>query len=565
LRLFLSIALDPRDPAKAILLGEINTDYIRGTSGDYLLPIRAELCIVDDSNRVIYASHRVSALFLKQLASSVGHSHIGQLEWSDEGEEYLASYWSPFLKPMFHVSHWTIVLSESKADVLAPVADFKRFFLPLTLLAFLVVLFLSVVRIRQNLTPLERLQEITRRIGMGDFSARVAIGSGDEFEDLAESFNTMAIRLSRQFGALATIAEIDSSILASLDREEIADTILNRMNDVIFCEGVSVGVIDAEESNLLRMHTRDSKSEGGKSVEEMEMTPEDLRILRKHPEALSIDAGEVLPRFLAPLASMGFNWFLVLPVFAKHQLSAIISLGYLEAPKLGEEDLAHARQMADQVAVAFSNTRLLEELDHLNWGTLTALARAIDAKSPWTAGHSERTTELALKIGRVMILSKEELDTLHRGGLLHDIGKIGIPPQILDKSGELSAEESRLMREHVRMGARILEPIAAFADVIPIVLQHHEWFDGTGYPDGLVGSDIHLAARIFAVADCFDSLNSDRPYRSSLGREQATAYIVKGSGGQFDPKVVKAFLAVMKQEERESREQARSAVPQDPR
>jgi HD-GYP domain-containing protein (c-di-GMP phosphodiesterase class II) len=133
--------------------------------------------------------------------------------------------------------------------------------------------------------------------------------------------------------------------------------------------------------------------------------------------------------------------------------------------------------------------------------------------------------------------------------LLHDIGKIGIPAAILDKSARLTEEEFSLMREHPRKGARILEPIPAYAEVIPIVLQHHEWYDGTGYPDGLAGDAISLGGRIFAVADVFDALSSDRPYRAGLDRSRVMEMIAQGTGRQFDPKIVQAFLGVMAQEE----------------
>jgi putative nucleotidyltransferase with HDIG domain len=200
------------------------------------------------------------------------------------------------------------------------------------------------------------------------------------------------------------------------------------------------------------------------------------------------------------------------------------------------------------MAVALSNAHLIKELDQLSWGTLRALARAIDAKSPWTAGHSERVTSWALKIGRVLGLTEEEIDALHRGGLLHDLGKIGVPPEILDKPGKLTEEETQTMRQHSELGARILEPIAAYADVIPMVLQHHERFGGAGYPNGIEGGVISLGARIFAVADSFDAMTADRPYRKAMDRERAIEIIKQESGKQFDPRIVQAFLQVMAQE-----------------
>jgi putative nucleotidyltransferase with HDIG domain len=143
------------------------------------------------------------------------------------------------------------------------------------------------------------------------------------------------------------------------------------------------------------------------------------------------------------------------------------------------------------------------------------------------------------------------MDALHRAGLLHDIGKLGIPINILDKEGKLTKKEEQLMREHVHLGIRILEPIAAYAEVVPMVLHHHENFDGQGYPDGLAGEAISLGGRIFAVADSFDALTSNRPYRRALKRELAIEMIKERCGSQYDPDIVEAFLEVMARELRE--------------
>ena len=184
----------------------------------------------------------------------------------------------------------------------------------------------------------------------------------------------------------------------------------------------------------------------------------------------------------------------------------------------------------------------IEALEQLDLGTLTALARAIDAKSAWTAGHSERVTDLALEMGHAMGLPANSLGIIHRGGLLHDIGKIGTPPDILDKPGRLEPEEMQIMRDHVKIGVRILEPIPCFRDALPMVAQHHEWFDGSGYPAGLAGANISLHARILAVADCYDAMVSDRPYRKGLPKRQAIEILIQRSGKQFDPMVIEVFV-----------------------
>lgn len=172
-------------------------------------------------------------------------------------------------------------------------------------------------------------------------------------------------------------------------------------------------------------------------------------------------------------------------------------------------------------------------------------SRAIDANSPWTAGHSERVTALALRIAHTMGIGAKGLQIVHRGGLLHDIGKIGIPPAILDKPDKLEPWETEIMRNHVKVGIRILEPIECFKDLLRVVAEHHERCDGSGYPKGLTGDRISLHARIVAVADTYDALTSDRPYRKGIPEAKAMEILKDNSGTQFDPKVVAALFTAM--------------------
>ncbi len=154
-----------------------------------------------------------------------------------------------------------------------------------------------------------------------------------------------------------------------------------------------------------------------------------------------------------------------------------------------------------------------------------------------------------MNIARQLGLGENELGIVHRGGLLHDVGKIGVPSEILNRAGRLTPEEEKVMRNHVHIGARILEPISAYVREIPIVLYHHERYDGSGYPEGLAGDRIPLHARILAVADVFDALRSDRPYRRGWEMDQVIEYICNGSGTRFDPAVVTALLEVIQRGE----------------
>jgi len=182
-----------------------------------------------------------------------------------------------------------------------------------------------------------------------------------------------------------------------------------------------------------------------------------------------------------------------------------------------------------------------EQLHALSVGTLETLARTIDAKSPWTAGHSTRVAEVALAVARAMRFDAPALERIRRGALLHDIGKIGISADILDSPAPLTDAQMAIVREHPALGARILEPLPHCADILPMVLQHHERFDGGGYPAGLAGAAIALDARVLAVADVYDAITSDRPYRRGLPPRDAAVRISDAAGTQFDPDVVAAF------------------------
>jgi hypothetical protein len=178
--------------------------------------------------------------------------------------------------------------------------------------------------------------------------------------------------------------------------------------------------------------------------------------------------------------------------------------------------------------------------------TVRSLASAVDAKDPYTAGHSVRVQLIAKDLGAEMSCSESELEALEWGGLLHDIGKIGIPDAILLKQGALTKEERMVMNAHPVKGEEIIRPVAKLAPELPIIRHHHEWFNGSGYPDRLVGHDIPRLARIMHVADSFEAMTAARPYRMTpLSEEQAISELHKFTGVQFDPEVIAAFDRVI--------------------
>lgn len=187
---------------------------------------------------------------------------------------------------------------------------------------------------------------------------------------------------------------------------------------------------------------------------------------------------------------------------------------------------------------------MLEALYTNYRATLRALAGALEARDVETRGHSDRVVAYCLRLGRELGLSHNDLISLEQGALLHDIGKIGVPDHILLKQGLLTDEEWVEMRKHIEHGMRIINGIDFLSGARPVVGQHHEKYDGSGYPNGLRGDAIHIHARIFSVADAFDAITSDRPYRAASDYTAAREEIMKHSGTHFDPRVVKAFLNI---------------------
>lgn len=522
----------------AILIAELDPDYLWAAKS---LSPDLRFCAFSSSRSVLFCSDEGQSL--NAASFPLFRNASGFFQWEGSGTLYDAAYWQLLVKPAFLQDSWIIAVSQEHAAVLAPMLHFQNTFPLVILLSLWIVLLLSMIQIRRTLGPLQRLQEGTCQIAARRFESRVEVHSGDEFEGLATSFNSMAAQLGRQFHTLTTINEIDQAIFGSLNREAIVDGVLARMPGLLPSDYFGVCVFDdTRTSGWTRFRNVDT---GEVQTETLGIPATDWTQLQNHPQAFTIAGRQRIPSYLVPLGRAGMRSFLVLPIPVDNSIRAVLVCAQRDVQAPTPENMPETRQVADQLAVAFAHVGLIEALEQQHWGTLTALARAIDAKSQWTAGHSERVTHLAIEIGRNMGLGPKELKILHMGGLLHDIGKIGTPPAILDKPGKLTDDEMRTMQDHVRTGLRIVEPIPGFAQALPIVSQHHEWFNGAGYPEGLAGKNISLYARIFAVADCFDALTSDRPYRQGLPKPQAVAMLRKKSGVQFDPGVIEVFTRMM--------------------
>ncbi len=229
--------------------------------------------------------------------------------------------------------------------------------------------------------------------------------------------------------------------------------------------------------------------------------------------------------------------------------------------EFGSAEIRLLESVCTILGVHRSNTQLVHRQADLFAASVRALISAIDAKDRYTHGHSERVAQVAKCLAEQLHLPKSEINTIYLGGLLHDIGKIGVDDVVLNKPGALTPEEYEQIKQHPQLGYDILHGVRQLERILPIVLYHHEAWDGSGYPQGLKGEETPLLARITAVADAFDAMSSDRPYRRGMPDEKLDAILREGSGRQWDPQVVDAFFAIREQIREASRNAELEAVP----
>jgi len=242
--------------------------------------------------------------------------------------------------------------------------------------------------------------------------------------------------------------------------------------------------------------------------------------------------------------------FISVPLRVKNRIIGVLNVNSPEKQRIFEErDVRLLTILADQAAITLENIELYDNLQNFYLEMVQTLARAIDAKDSYTHEHADRARRYARLIGKKLMLPEAMIRHIEYAALMHDIGKIGIDETILHKAGKLTPEERDIIKKHPAIGNRIIAPVAFLSPVAPMVLYHQEWFNGQGYPEGLVGEEIPLGARIVAVIDAYDAITSDRPYRKALSKKIAIEELDKGCGSQFDEKVVKAFKAILQEEE----------------
>ncbi len=304
------------------------------------------------------------------------------------------------------------------------------------------------------------------------------------------------MELTHKIKTIQTMYEIDKSILSTLDPYEVLDTAVCMTARLVPCSCAMVLLLDKERGGLVYMsgfRTDVEETEKFAPVEDATVD-EVIKTMRPMYIADMAEVKEGLPESMCH-TDVGCMSRLIVPLVTKDESIGVLSVCAKHISAFTHEDLLTLEKHAAQISVALENARLVKDLNELFIGTTKSLSEAIDAKSPWTKGHSERVTRFAIEIGREMGLDKLSLEDLELAGLFHDIGKIGIIEDILDKPRALTEEELKLVRNHPRKSAEILSPIKQLTKIIPAIQHHHEFYNGEGYPEGLKGEKIPMMAR----------------------------------------------------------------------
>lgn len=368
----------------------------------------------------------------------------------------------------------------------------------------------------------------------------------NETKQIAKQLEETKIALDKKVKQLEILHKIGETLTLQLDIQKLLASIIGLISQKTLTEKISIMLID-KRTKQLRIRAakgvtktkikiiRFKVGEGVAGWVAREGKPVFIKnVLRAH-------------RFKNIMNRKEKRQLICVPLKVRAKIIGVINV----EEKVGglaftRDDLTILTTIGYEAAIAVSNALLFDELQQSYFNTITALVKAMEAKEPYTQGHSDRVKKYAMAIAREVNLSNENIELIKRFGALHDIGKIGIPIRILNKPNKLTKEEWKIIKSHPRIGVTIIETIDFMKLAKPVILSHHERYDGKGYPTKLKAKKIPLLARIFSIADAYDAMLSDRPYRKAFDKEYALAELARNAGTQFDPSFVRAAIRAFK-------------------
>jgi putative nucleotidyltransferase with HDIG domain len=352
-------------------------------------------------------------------------------------------------------------------------------------------------------------------------------------------------RIEEKTERLSLLSHLGQILNSTLEHQEVRRRAMEAATQLMKAEVGSLLLIDEEKHHLYFEVALGDQEETIKKIT-LNIGEGIAGWVAQNGEPLIVNAPEKEPRFFKGVddkTEFKTRNIICVPVKVKERTIGVLeAVNKKEGEDFNEEDLSLFVSLSDQVAIALDNARLYQDLEEMFFQTAESLADAIEKRDPYTGGHTQRVTQYSLTTARYLRLKPAEMKWLKISAVLHDIGKIGIDDQILRKPDRLNPEEYKVIQRHADMGAEIIDHIKQLKNIIPGIKYHHEQLDGTGYPEGLKGEKIPIIAKIVAVADTYDAMTTDRPYRKGLNKELAIRELRRCSGTQFDQEVVEAFI-----------------------
>lgn len=351
--------------------------------------------------------------------------------------------------------------------------------------------------------------------------------------------------MNNRIKELSILTETSTLISSTLDLKLLLHVIMEKLKEVMHAEASSIFLIDKATNELYFLVATGEKGEEAKEIR----VPWGEGIVGWTAEkgvTLNVPNVSQDKRFFTGVdnkTKFQTRSILAVPLKIKGKIIGVAEvLNKIGDKPFDERDVKIFEAIAKQSAVAIDNARLYTDLSDLFKSSIRVLVNTVEAKDKYTRGHTERVTEYSVMIARGLDLPQDEIHRIELAGLLHDVGKIGIPDRILLKPGKLTDEEFEVVKEHPVRGVKIMQPIKQLEIVLDGIKYHHEKMNGTGYPDGLETDDIPLVARIITIGDAYDAMTTDRPYRKALPREEAIRRLKQDSVTQFDPGLVDIFI-----------------------
>ncbi len=362
---------------------------------------------------------------------------------------------------------------------------------------------------------------------------------------LRQVSDNLSSQLNHTYEEISLLYRLTQNLKISASDEDLARLTLGWLADVLPARGVAIQLVATADAG-------DSQSTGRRestllTLGDCPLGSESFErlIARVNPQATERSVVIIGPATNQP------DWpfpevrqLIAVPLAEGDNLFGwLAAFNHVDDGQFSNIEASLMRSVGTILGIHGSNTNLYRHQSELLAGVVKALTSAIDAKDPYTCGHSDRVARVAVRLARQLGCDDKTIDTLYLSGLLHDIGKIGIDDNVLRKPGKLTDEEYEHIKRHVEIGHKILMDLKKLDDVLPVVLHHHESWDGSGYPKHLPAEEIPLSARIVGVADAFDAMSSDRPYRKGMPDDKIDGIFRAGAGKQWDPKVVDAFFS----------------------